>query len=137
VKPWARGFDGRSAWRYGADVKVVADQEAARFVREHGGTLWVWLDPHRGIAGQGFIYLAAATELPGTSRATRRMRSARRPHRFRSFEADGFDVRLDPGRLQPPAELHLELKRFPKRRVDAFWNGAIFVGEDIPPPSEW
>jgi len=29
------------------------------------------------------------------------------------------------------------VKRFPRRRVEAYWNGAVFVGEDIPPPSQW
>jgi hypothetical protein len=117
-------------------VKVVASDGAAEHIRDHGGKIWVWLDPHRGMGGQGYIYLQAAMERPGATKATRRLKAARRPHRFTPFEAEGFEVLLDPGRFAPPEELHLELKRFPKRRVDAFWNGAIFVGEDIPPPSE-
>jgi hypothetical protein len=84
-----------------------------------------------------WIYLLAATEPPGTSRATRRFRSARRPHRFRTYPAEGFEVLFDRGKLEVPEELHLVLRRFPKPRVDAFWNGAIFAGEDVPPPSEW
>ena len=135
----AKGYAERRspASRYGAAVKIVASDEAAAFVREHGGTLWVWLDPHTWVGGTVFTYLESATERPGTSKATRRRRSGRRPHRFHPYEADGYTVQLAYGTFGEPEELHLELKRFPKRRVDAYWNGAIFVGEDIPPPSQW
>jgi hypothetical protein len=117
-------------------LKIVASSAAADFIRANGGSVWVWLDPHAFVGG-GYVYLQAALEPPGASRATRRYRSARRPHRFEDVDADGFVVHLDRGRLQPPQELHLELKRWPKRRVEAYWNGAVFAGDDIPPPSEW
>ena len=96
------------------DVKVVTKGEVERFVNANGGTLWVWLDPHGGLGGPALIYLDAATERPGASRATRRMRSARRPHRFKSFEADGFELLFDHGRFDPPKELHLELEEVPQ-----------------------
>jgi hypothetical protein len=117
-------------------LKIVASSAAAEFIRSNGGSVWVWLDPHAFVGG-GYVYLHAAVESPGASRATRRYRSARRPHRFEEVDADGFIVHLDRGRLRPPQELHLALKRWPKRRVEAYWNGAVFAGDDIPPPSEW
>jgi hypothetical protein len=63
------------------------------------------------------------------------MRSARKPHRFQSFQADGFELLFDPGRMAPPKELHLDLKGRRKKRVMAYWNGFIFAGEDVPPPT--
>lgn len=116
-------------------MNVVASEEARAFVRANGERLWVWMDPHRVLTA-AYVWLVAATESPGSSRATRRMRSARRPHRFRSFQADGFEVLLDSGRLAPPEELHLELKGWPRKKVRAYWNGFEFVGEDVPSPSE-
>lgn len=113
-------------------VEVVAGEGVVEFVNENGGTLWVWLDPHGGLGGPALIYLDAATERPGATRATRRMRSARRPHRFTRFEADGFELLFDHGKFDAPAELHLVVKRFPKRRIDAFWDGKIFVDADLP-----
>ena len=113
-------------------MKVVAGEGVVEFVNENGGTLWVWLDPHFGLGGPALIYLDAATERPGTTRVTRRMRSARRPHRFKSFSADGFELRFDHGKFDAPAELHLVVKRFPKRRIAAFWDGVIFVDADLP-----
>lgn len=117
-------------------MEIIASHEALEFVRGTGGRLWVWLDPHGGL-GSPYIYLMTATEPPGATKATRRLRSARRPHRFRTYPVQDVDILLDAGRLEPPQELHLELKRFPRRRVEAYWNGAIFVGEDIPPPDQW
>jgi hypothetical protein len=118
-------------------MKIVASEEAASYLRDHGGKLWVWLDPHAWVGGTVYTYLQTALEPPGASRATRRLRAARRSHRFHAFEGEGFEVHLEYGRFGPPEELHLELKRWPRRRVDAYWNGAVFVGDDIPPPSQW
>lgn len=59
------------------------------------------------------------------------MRSSRLAHQFTSFEADGLEVLLSGGRYGTPDELHLELARWPKRHVKAYWNGAVFVGDDI------
>jgi hypothetical protein len=116
-------------------VKIVASDAVTRLIAERGGTLWVWLDPHQWI-GQSYVYLMTSTSQLGTTRATRRARSARRPHRFREFPAEGFTLLFDHGRLDPPEELHLEAKGLGrKKRVEAYWNGAIFVGEDVPPPA--
>ena len=119
------------------DVKIVADPRSVEHITSNGGRLWIWLDGHIAFGGVQPIYLATATERPGATRRTRRMRSARRPHRFRAFEGSGYDLLLDAGTFELPEELHLVFKRWPRAHVDAYWNGAIFVGDDIPPPSEW
>ena len=95
-------------------MKIVASDEAAAFIRSNGGRLWAWLDPHTWVGGTVYIYLQTALEPPGASRTTRRLRAARRPHRFHIFTGDGFEVHLEYGKLGPPDELHLELKRFPE-----------------------
>lgn len=118
-------------------MKIVASEDAAAFIREHGGGLWVWIDPHTWVGGTVYTFLQTATERPGTSRATKRLRAAHRPHRFHEYELDGYTVHFSYGKFGEPEELHLEVKRFPRRRVEAYWNGAVFVGEDIPPPSQW
>ena len=83
-------------------VKVVTEGDVAGVRRTPtGGTLWVWLDPHGGLGGPALIYLDAATERPGPPRATSRMRSARRPHRFKSFDADGFELLVRPRQVRP------------------------------------
>ena len=116
-------------------MKVVTSERAAAFIHEHGGAVWVWLDPHRGIVGS-FIWLEAHAEPPRASRRTSFTRSSRRPHRFQTLEAEGLTVHYDFGRMAPPEELHFDLKgwREGTRRLEAYWNGSVFAGEDVPPP---
>ena len=117
-------------------VKVVLSPRAVEFARERGGAVWVWLDPHRGVVGS-YVWLEAHPEPPGTSRRTRFTRSSRRPHRFERVEHEGIAIHYDFGRMSPPEELHLDLKGWRKgtRRLEAYWNGSVFVGEDVPPPA--
>ena len=116
---------------------LVSSDAAAALIRARGGRLWVWLDPHTWMGGTVYVYLQTAFEPPGASRATKRLRAAHRPHRFHVLEGDGYEVHLEWGRYGPPEELHLVAKRWPRRRVEAYWNGAVFAGEDIPPPDRW
>jgi hypothetical protein len=116
-------------------VKIVASPRAVRHIRDRGGKLWVWLDPHRCLVG-AYTYLDAATEPPGTSRRTRFTRASRRPHRFRTVDCDEFELHVDPGKLELPDELHIDRKGWRNKRIEAYWNGCLFVGEDVPAPGE-
>lgn len=115
-------------------MKVVASPAALEFIRREGGDVWVWLDPHRSLVG-GYIYLEAATEPPGSSRRTRFTRSSRRPHRFASVAADGFGLHADWGHLEPPDEVHIDVRGWVHKRIEAYWNGCVFAGPDVPPPA--
>lgn len=109
-------------------MRIVTSPKAAAFIRANGGKVWVWLDPHRGLVGS-HTWLEAHTEPPGTSRKTRFTRASRRPHRFRTAEADGIEVHYDWGRLDPPEELQLDLRGFVNKRVEAYWDGSWFVDD--------
>jgi hypothetical protein len=41
--------------------------------------------------------------------------------------------------MQPPEELHFDVKgiRTKTKRLEAYWNGSIFVGEDVDLPGTW
>jgi hypothetical protein len=112
-------------------VEVIASEAAKAFITARGGRAWVWIDPHAGFGAVSYVYLVGAVERPGTGRATRRMRSARLPHRFTGYAADGFELLCSFGRYGEPREVHLTLARFPKKHLKAFWNGAVFVGDDL------
>jgi len=116
-------------------VKVVTTPKAASFVAERGGKVWVWLDPRRGLVGS-YVWLEAHCEPPGSSRKSNFTRSSRRAHRFRVTEDAGIEVHHDFGRLDPPEELHFDVKGWTKgtHRLEAYWNGVIFAGEDIDAP---
>ena len=71
-----------------------------------------------------------------SSRRTKFTRASRRPHGFRRIEQDGLVVNYDFGNMAEPEELHLDRKGWRKGtyRLEAYWNGSVFVGDDIPPP---
>jgi hypothetical protein len=118
------------------EMKLVVTTRAREFVAARGGNVWVWLDPRRGPVGS-YVWLEAHCEPPRSSRRSSFTRSSRRPHRFEKTDAEGLTVHYDFGRVTPPAELHLDLKglRAKTRRIEAYWNGSVFVGEDVPAPS--
>lgn len=95
-------------------MKVVASPEVAEHVRERGGRLFVWTDPHR-CCGGGMTYLKTASEPPAGARA------------FAPVAAEGFELFFDPGRLEPPDEVHFEVKGRRTKRVEAYWNGCAFA----------
>jgi hypothetical protein len=116
-------------------MRIVTTPRAVEHIREHGGEVWVWLDPHMGPVG-GYIGLESHCEPPRSSRRTKFTRASRRPHRFRQVQAAGITVHYDFGRMEPPEELHFDRKGWRKgtRRIEAYWNGTVFVGDDVPPP---
>ena len=118
-------------------MKVVLSPKAASFVADRGGKVWVWLDPRRGLVGS-YVWLEAHCEPPGSSKRSSFTRSSKRPHRFRVTEDAGIEVHHDFGRLDPPEELHFDVKGWTKgrQRLESYWNGVIFVGEDIPAPGD-
>jgi hypothetical protein len=117
-------------------MELVVSDRAADYIRDHGGQIWVWLDPHRGIVGS-HVWLETHCEPPRTSRRSSFTRSSRRPHRFRTLETDEVTVHYDFGRMDPPEELHVDRKgwRRATHRLESYWNGVIFVGDDVGPPS--
>ena len=117
------------------DMKVVVTPKAQAFIAERGGSVWVWLDPRRGPVGS-YVWLEAHCEAPRTSRRSSFTRSSRRPHRFKQAEGEGVSVHYDFGRMPPPEELHFDVKglRAKTQRVEAYWNGSVFVGLDVPAP---
>jgi hypothetical protein len=114
---------------------VVLSRKASAFVAEHGGEVWVWLDPRRGLIGS-YIWLEAHCDPPGSTRRTRFTRSSRRPHRFTALAGDGCIVHADWGQLDPPEEVHFDVKGWRRgtRRLEAYWNGCVFAGDDVPAP---
>jgi hypothetical protein len=116
-------------------MKLVVTPRAAEYIAARGGEVWVWLDPRRGLVGS-YVWLEAHCEPPRSSRRSSFTRSSRRGHRFDRFEGDGVVVHADFGRLEPPEELHFDRKgwRAGTHRIEAYWNGSVFAGEDVPPP---
>ena len=105
----------------GADpgrVRLLASPDAVRYVRERGGSLFVWIECLRC---QGTVnFLDASTESPGPDR------------RFRRMSGTDFDLYLDTGEYEVPEAIHLELKGRRKKHLRAYWNGAVFASDPRP-----
>ena len=116
-------------------MEIVTTPRAESYIQEMGGEVWVWLNPHMGPVG-GYVDLEAHPEPPRSSRRTKFTRASRRPHRFREQKADGITLHYDFGRMDPPDELHLDRKGWRRGtyRLEAYWNGVVFVGDDTGVP---
>jgi hypothetical protein len=94
-------------------MRVTATPEVATLVRERGGRLFVWPDRQR--CCQGATYLLTGSDPP--------------PNRdFREVEGShGFDLWFEPGSHRPPDELNLGVRGWRTKRVEAYWDGGVFV----------
>ena len=92
-------------------MRVIVSEEAASFIEEKGGRLYVW--PTRaGCCGGRSLRAAPA--------AANRIEFARRG------DLRQFELHMPAALARLPEELHLELRRFP-RRVEAYWNGCAWI----------
>ena len=94
-------------------MKVVSNPKVTELIEAQGGRLFVWTDLRKCCSG-GITYLST-----GSSPAPDR--------RFSSYEAAGFELWFDPGNLTPPDELHLDVKGWRNKHVEAYWNGCVFA----------
>ena len=93
-------------------MDIISSDQATDLIREKGGRLYVWLK--RGRCCGNVTTLASATQPPAGKE-------------FRPIEVDGgFEVYLPTGLKRFPDELHISVRRFP-RRVEAYWNGCAWV----------
>lgn len=93
-------------------MRLVVSEPAAELIAERGGRLYVWVKRSRCCGG--LKTLVTSSELPVQ-------------REFRSVAHTGDVELFVPARLtELPDELHLDLRRFP-RRVEAAWNGCAWV----------
>jgi hypothetical protein len=95
-------------------VRVVASKPALEYVRERGGGLYVWKRSTRCCHG-GFESLVSSTK----------------PKRGADFrladDDDGLAVYVPTTLRDLPEELHVELRRYPWRRIEAYWDDCAWV----------
>ncbi|HET8527134.1 MAG TPA: hypothetical protein VFM81_10935 [Actinomycetota bacterium] len=93
-------------------MKVVSGPEVDALVHERGGRLYVRHEHQRCCQG-GATLVASSDAQPGRS--------------YQRVDWTGFELWFDPGNLEPPDELHLEVKGWRSKRVEAYWDGCVFV----------
>jgi hypothetical protein len=94
-------------------MNVVATPEAKALIHQRGGRLFVWTDLPRCCGGATYLQSSF------TLRAGRTF--------WRAGGFDDLELYIDLGRLSPPEELHLDVRGRRRKRVEAYWNGCVFV----------
>jgi hypothetical protein len=93
-------------------VRLVVSDPAADLIEERGGRVYVWLK--RGRCCGGVTRLVSASAPPEA-------------REFQRVDADQrFEVYLPVGLARLPDELHIDVRRFP-RRLEAYWNNCAWV----------
>jgi len=92
-------------------MRVVASPEAVAFVRERGGRLFMW--------PQTIRYRCAATRLASST-------EPREDREFHRVPVEGFELYL-PVHMREPEELEIGLRTFPRRHVQGYWNGCVWI----------
>jgi hypothetical protein len=93
-------------------MRVVASDEARRYVSQRGGRLYVWLTSS-----------ACCHPVPRLECATH----AKGDRDFRQVADDDFEIWAPARIARLPSELHVEVRRFPRRRVEAYWDGCAWI----------
>ena len=94
-------------------MRVVASDEAVAFVRQRGGRLFIWPKCTRSSCGFSELRFETSTE-------------ERTDREFRRVPTPGFELYV-PRKMREPEELELALRRFPRRHVQGYWNGCVWI----------
>lgn len=93
-------------------MRGLASPDAVEYVREHGGSLYVWADLVN-CPGCSVPFLSAFTDRP------------KRPSEFSRFHGEGFELLYSDGDVERPSQLIVELSGWRKRglsvRTPDFW----------------
>jgi len=93
-------------------MRLLVSEPAAELIAERGGRLYVW--PTRARCCGGVTRLVSASTTPNGKE-------------FRRVDPAGeCEVYLPIGLSRLPAELHVELRRYP-RRIESYWDGCAWV----------
>jgi hypothetical protein len=93
-------------------MQVIASPPAVELIQERGGRLYVWLKRAR-CCGNVTTLVSSTSPPPRTQ--------------FRQLaHNERFELYVPSTLRRMPDELHVELRRFP-RRVEAYWNGCAWV----------
>jgi len=93
-------------------MRVIVSNPASDLIEKSGGRVYVW--PRKSRCCGAVTTLVTSNEPP------------RRRELIQVETAKQFELYLDARLRRLPDELHLDLRRFP-RRVEAYWDGCAWV----------
>ena len=109
-----RGFSKLKSLPKMVDMEIEAAPEVRSFIRERGGLLFVRARRSAAWPGGGVTMLETTTDPPDDALDWRRI------------ESYGFLVFV-PTAMRLPKTLTLQVRGRIRRRVDALWNGCVYV----------
>lgn len=95
----------------GAYLEAMTPAEAAAFISERGGSLYVWARKIRCCGGGPVRIVYSSTDAP------------RGLTGFRQFEAGGYHVMFHPSIGRPPSQLVVRLRGRWRPRISVYWDG--------------
>jgi hypothetical protein len=95
----------------GTPLRAVTSPQAAEFIGERGGTLYVWVTKAYCCAGAPIRTVHSSTSAPPGVTG------------FRRFDAGGFQVLLHPSAGSPPPRMDVRLRGRRRPRITIFWDG--------------
>ena len=102
----------------GASMRIVTRQDAVEFIREHGGSLYVWADLMR-CTGPRCTFFTSSIEPPPE------------PHAFRRLAGGDFELFFSDEGLEPPVELRLELAGLRKKHISVYEGYSWLLKDDL------
>jgi hypothetical protein len=85
------------------EMRVLASPDAVEYVREHGGSLYVWADVN--CPGCSVPFLSASTDRP------------KQPSEFSRFPGEDFDLLYSDGDIERPCQLIVDVSGWRKERL--------------------
>lgn len=93
-----------------APLQAMTSPQAGSFIRERGGSLYVWVTRFNCCGGPIRTVRSSATPPRGLSG-------------FRRFDAGGYQLLLHPTAGRPPAQMEVRLRGRWHPRVTVYWDG--------------
>jgi hypothetical protein len=95
----------------GTPLHVLASPQAATFIGERGGSLYVWVTKTACCGGVPIRIVRSSADAP------------RGVTGFRWFDAGGFQVLLHPSAGRPPPKMEVRLQGRRRPRITVYWDG--------------
>jgi hypothetical protein len=93
-----------------AGMTAMTTPEAAAFIAERGGRLYVWADMFRCCGGTPVRIVRSSTSPPRAAAG------------FERFSTGDFEILLHPSAGPPPAEIRVRLRGRWRPRISVYWD---------------
>ena len=100
-----------SARSAGAALQAMTSSEAAAFIGERGGSLYVWARKFQCCGGGPVRIVYSSTEAPRGFTG------------FHRFDAGGYQVMIHPSIGRPPSQMEVRLRGRWRPRIKVYWDG--------------